>query len=697
MCSRGNIKRNEVGDIENFLYEKTDLLKSENLIPSKDEMKIRNYMKDMTEVNFKTQMTKNNTIDFTDMYFYFEFINIITFVYVCMNCVYHIHSIYTYIMTNTWTVLQLFMICYYPMLYIVYIYEYTFIEFGKRIRNTYENKKYKIEKSNRDIFLEKELELRRKHGIHPRKSQMIYLYRKMLVEGKIRPNIELEGLMVKKKMRSESGVMVVSVIMPPDQFSCSYDCYYCPNDPKYSRSYYRGEPTVMRGERNEFSGFKQFRERASGYLLNGHPIDKVEIIILGGTFSCYQPEVSEKFIRDIYYAANTLFDTLPLRESKSIEEEIKINENNFCKIIGMTVETRPDKITRFELRRFRKYGITRIQMGLQHTDDMILDRLNRECNQEQIKRAIQLSKDEGFKIDIHIMPDLPGSNIKKDKEMFDILFEDKNYRADQWKIYPTNVLEYTKIKEWYDNGTYKPYAESDFDGFVELLLYVMKHIPPYIRVNRVQRDFPGTYIEGGNKITNLRQVLDVEMTKRKIKTNDIRTMEIGDEEFELKNVKLVRYDYESSGGKEIFLSMKSCSCRVCIPYQIYKMKKYINKEIGYYGCGNENKIYGFLRLRLSENSGKEAFPILQKKGLIRELHVYGKVKSTYIPNKSQSQHMGMGSILIKEAEKITKKEKPHYTGMAVISGVGVREYYRKFGYEIPEKENLHGDFMIKCF
>jgi histone acetyltransferase (RNA polymerase elongator complex component) len=336
-------------------------------------------------------------------------------------------------------------------------------------------------------------------------------------------------------------------------------------------------------------------------------------------------------------------------------------------------------------------------MGLQHTDDMILDKLNRECNQEQIKRAIQLSKDEGFKIDIHIMPDLPGSTIEKDKEMFDILFQHVDYRADQWKIYPTNVLEFTKIKEWYDNGLYKPYAESNFEGFIELLLYVMKQIPPYVRVNRIQRDFPGTYIEGGNKITNLRQVLDVEMRKRNIKTNDIRTMEIKDNQVDVSTIKLVRYDYESSGGKEIFLSMKSCSCKICIPWMIYKMKRMINKDIGYYGCGNENKIYGFLGLRLSENSGKEAFTVLQKKGLIRELHVYGKVKSTYLKNKSKSQHLGLGGILIREAEKITKQEKPHFTGMSVISGVGVREYYRKFGYEIPEKENLHGDFMIKYF
>ena len=548
----------------------------------------------------------------------------------------------------------------------------------------------------------KMLEMRRKYSFQPAKRQMIYMYRKMRSEGKVPENSALEDQLIVKGMRSESGVMVVSVIMPPDKFSCSYDCHYCPNDPRYSRSYFHGEPTVMRGERNGFSGVKQFRERLIAYLLNGHPIDKCEVIILGGTFSCYQPKVAEEFITELYYAANTIFDE-DSREMMSIREEIKMNEDAICKIIGMTIETRPDKITKYELKRFRRMGVTRIQMGLQHTDDEILEKVNRECTQSEIMSAIELLKDEGFKVDIHIMPDLPFSTIEKDKEMFKILLEDPRYRADQWKIYPTNVLEFTKIKEWYDNGEYKPYAESNFDGFLQLLIDVMKSLPPYIRVNRVQRDFPGNYIEGGNKITNLRQVLDEKMEELKDHTKDIRSMEIGGESFDVKRVRMVRYDYESSGGKEIFLSMKSCTCEgKCYEYEMYKKKKWwmekLGKRVLFYGCGKENKIYGFLRLRLSEKSGENAFPVLKKKGLIRELHVYGKVKTTYSTTDiSKSQHHGFGGLLLKSAEEIAKME-GDVDGMAVISGVGVRNYYRRHGYEIPEGDvNQHGDFMIKLF
>ena len=267
-------------------------------------------------------------------------------------------------------------------------------------------------------------------------------------------------------MRSQSGVLVVSVIMPPDNFSCKYDCHYCPNDPRYSRSYYHGEPTVMRGERNNFDAYKQFHERIISYFINGHNIDKIEVIILGGTFSCYDPNICENFISDLFYAANNVFeDQNNLRSKYDLEKEKYLNEVALAHIIGITIETRPDKISTYELRRFRKYGVTRVQIGIQHTDDLILEKINRQCYQNDTIQAIKLLKDNCFKVDIHIMPDLPGSDLEKDKLMFHKIINNHLYQADQWKIYPCNVLEYTKIKEWYDSGVYKPYAESDFNGF----------------------------------------------------------------------------------------------------------------------------------------------------------------------------------------------------------------------------------------
>jgi len=561
----------------------------------------------------------------------------------------------------------------------------------------------------KDQYEKEFIRLRRIHDIHPKKSQIYYLYRLYQYKSQIKDNQLLEDLLVTKRMRSQSGVLVISVIMPPDVFSCTYNCHYCPNDPKYSRSYFRGEPTVQRGERNNFDPLKQFFDRAMSYFVNGHHIDKVEIIILGGTFSCYQPKDSEQFIKMLFYAANTVFcDRTKLRPPMTLEKEIQINEFTLCKIIGITIETRPDKITKSELRRFRSYGVTRIQMGVQHTDDNILNYMNRQCPTEKIKKGIKLAKDNGFKIDIHLMPDLPTATPEIDRKMFDEIINSPDYQADQWKIYPTNVLEFTKIKEWYDNGTYMPYAETNFPEFLKLLKEVMIKIPPWIRVNRIQRDFPGNYIEGGNKVTNLRQVLDDELKKTSEYSKEIRSMEV---KFNIRNIhkaRLVRIDYDSSDGKEIFLSHKSCSCKFCWKYKFYLLKNYIlyffNIQSYFYGCGNEDTIYSFLRLRISSPNYENCFATsMYNKGKIRELHVYGDKVATYKQNKNKDlktdqsgQHHGFGKKLLQVAETISKNEYK-CDGTCVIAGVGTRNYYRKFGYEIPFNEYHHGDFMIKKF
>jgi len=554
--------------------------------------------------------------------------------------------------------------------------------------------------TNKIIFNNEFNKLRKVYKINPKKSQIYYLYRLYLYQTLILPNYQLEDLLITKRMRSQSGVLVISVIMPPDVFSCKYDCYYCPNDPKYSRSYFKGEPTVQRGERNDFDAYKQFYERAMSYFVNGHHLDKIELIILGGTFDCYNPNDSENFIKMLYYASNTIFDERStIRDPKdSIEEEILINESSKCKIIGITIETRPDMISKYQLRRLRKYGVTRIQLGVQHTNDDILNNMNRQCSSRITKKGIKLAKDNGFKIDIHLMPDLPGSNPDMDRAMFDEIIQNPDYQADQWKIYPTNILEFTKIKEWYDNGTYKPYAETHLDEFLKLLVDVMLKIPPYIRVNRIQRDFPGNYIEGGNKITNLRQVLDDMILKTGKISNDIRSMEVKFNTNNIYKARVIRLDYEASSGKEIFLSHKSCTCSICWKYTFFQLKQFLLNLFGiniyFKGCGNEDIIYSFLRLRISSENYENCFDeIMRNKGKIRELHVYGNKNATYDTNHNNSkyiQHFGFGKSLLKMAETISKEYKCN--GTSVIAGVGTRNYYRKFGYEIGD-----GGFMIKAY
>jgi len=556
------------------------------------------------------------------------------------------------------------------------------------------------ERQNLIKYNEYFMTLRKKYGMNPKKSQIYFIYRQWKYKKLIDEYIELEKLLITKKMRSHSGVLVVSVIMPPDNFSCKYDCHYCPNDPRYSRSYYHGEPTVMRGERNKFDAYAQFHERIISYFVNGHNIDKIEIIILGGTFSCYDPKVCENFICSLFYAANNVFNEQSnLRPMYDIEKEKLLNENALAHIIGITIETRPDKITKYELRRFRKYGVTRVQIGIQHTDDTVLKMINRECYQKDTIKALKLLKDNCFKVDIHIMPDLPGSNLFMDKIMFHKVIYYPEYQADQWKIYPCNVLEFTKIKEWYTNGIYKPYAESDFEGFFNLIIWVLQKIPPWIRVNRIQRDFPGNYIEGGNKFTNLRQMLDDKMKSNNFTSNDIRSMEVRTDYSNISNAKLVRVDYFGNDGQDIFLSHKSCKCKICFHYILYfiisSILSLFNIHYSYYGCGKEDKIYSFLRLRITNNEYNNCFSNeYNNKAKIRELHVYGRVNDTYSKNNiKSSQHVGFGKKLMIEAEKIAKVY--NCNGLIVIAGVGTRNYYRKLNYEIDTTLENHGEFMIK--
>ena len=562
-------------------------------------------------------------------------------------------------------------------------------------------------------------------------------------------------------------------------------------------------------------------ERVTAYFVNGHPIDKFEVIVLGGTFSCYPPAYANDFIRDLYYAANTVFDSeggengggVRKRARLSLAEEIRLNEKATCGIIGLTLETRPDYVTRHEIRRFRRYGVTRVQLGVQHTDDRVLSLVNRGCTTADAERAIRLLKDNCFKVDIHLMPDLPGSSLAQDKAMFDHVKSTPSLRADQWKIYPTEVTEHTKIKEWYDNGEYKPYADDNIEHLVELGRYVKRSFPRYIRINRFVRDFPGTLILGGNPETNLRQVIHRRMAENGEVCNCIRCMEVKDDTSNIKHARLKRLDYEGSNGLEVFLSFDTCSCvgksfgkkggggkgggggggggqssrlhhgnlqyrgsrhgkaiAKLTPQQKKQRRKDLKKEqkaaaeaarkkvrdarsvgariaevVGtihpslrgvcwryeahrlvqealdllpsavsrhsalrwWRGCGAEDTLYGFLRLRLSANAGRGgAFPELKGCALIRELHVYGEVVPTYRTMmqekawaaasaktngngnassaameraKSQiPQHKGFGKQLMRAAERCAAEA--GFDRIAVISGVGVREYYRKQGY-----------------
>ena len=413
------------------------------------------------------------------------------------------------------------------------------------------------------------------------------------------------------------------------------------------------------------------KDRMHGLMINGHEIDKLEIIIEGGTYTEYPEAYLEQFHCDLIYTANTYFDdTTPPRKQLSIEEEIEINATAKARIIGICIETRPDALFDDKgvswLPRFRKWGVTRIQLGVQHTDNFILKRINRGHTIEQAEEAIAYLKDNCFKIDIHLMPDLPNSSPEKDKKMFDYVFKTDKLQPDQVKIYPCEVVPWTVIKRWHDRGKFKPYAQTDERALFDVVKYGMEICPPWIRLPRVIRDIPLSYIQGGNMYPNLRQMLMEELKKEGKTIMEIRARECGRHpQYSIRESMIVIRPYMASGEKEYFISLES-----------YDKK-----------C-----IFGFIRLRIPriDDDVKREFPVLtDTTGLIRELHVYGNVIPVGCQKHRDTQHKGIGKHLLMIAEQTAKKE--GCTGVAVISGIGVVNYYKKRGYTMKDT------FMVKKF
>jgi ELP3 family radical SAM enzyme/protein acetyltransferase len=518
----------------------------------------------------------------------------------------------------------------------------------------------------------------------------------ILVERKIiESNNKLKDLFIKKRGKSLSGVLVITVLTSPNpngqQFSCAWNCYFCPNEPGQPRSYLHDEPAVLRSNKNNFIPLEQIYDRLKVLEINGHPLDKIELLILGGTWTSYPILYREQFIKECYYACNTFNNRFNKYIIKSLEEEKLINETADIKIIGITIELRPDCINKDILYELRKYGITRIQMGIQHTNNKILKKINRGCYNEDTKRAIKLLKDSCYKLDIHIMPNLPGATPEIDKEMFNELLFNPDLQADQWKIYPCEIVPWTIIKKWYEDGLFIPYPECEL---VELLITTLPLVHPWIRINRIKRDIPSQYVLTNSTIGNLRNDIDEELKKRKLVCNDIRFREVKNKKDLTKNAILVVKTYESSGGIEYFISFETVDHTTIFGF----LRLRLTKDAGGldYNLSNIDAIGNKINNKINNELSKQpeiVFPELNNCALIRELHVYGKLEKV-IKNSNnifnEQQHVGFGKQMMKHAEKIAITN--GYTKIAVISGNGVRNYYRKLGYEL-DKGN--GEFMIK--
>lgn len=492
-------------------------------------------------------------------------------------------------------------------------------------------------------------------------------------------DLDLKKLITKKKCKSDSGVLVITVLTSahPEyidedgnkrvaKFSCKHDCAYCPNEPAHEgnnwvaqpRSYLYSEPAVLRANDNGFDAIRQMNARINALISMGHVPDKLEVIVLGGTWSEYPRQYQDRFITELYYAANIFF-AMPKRAMQSLEDEIKINEDAKVHIIGLTLETRPDTINLEEIRHFRRYNCTRVQLGVQHTHNDVLKKINRGHDIECVYNAIRLLKNNCYKVDIHIMPNLAGSSYEKDKQMLEDVLYDERIQVDQYKIYPTAIVPFTKIKKWYDDGSYTPYDDS---LLFELIKDFKKRVQKYKRLNRIIRDIPSHYIEGGysKHYVNMRQLLQDDMRRDCWRCNCIRCREIKGNIVSPEAVCMNVQIYDASGGKEYHISFDS----IC----------------------EKDYLIGFLRLRINYDY-TDVLPILHGCALIRELHVYSNLNDVgnHLPNSMQ--HKGYGKQLVQKAEEIARAH--GFTKMAIISGTGVRNYYRKLGYELQDT------FMLK--
>ena len=464
--------------------------------------------------------------------------------------------------------------------------------------------------------------------------------------------------MMVRPIKTASGILVISVMAKP--YDCPHGkCIYCPGGKEFNvpLSYTGKEPVTKLAQKYEFDPKSQVASRLEQEVSRGHNVSKVELVIVGGTFPFMPNEYQRNFAKECFDALNGV-------ESVSLLEAQKLNETSKIRCVGFTVETKPDYCKNTHIDLMLELGFTRVEIGVQSLQEDVYRNINRGHIIDDVYDSFQLAKDSGYKIVAHMMPGLPGSTPEKDLKDFRKLFEDPRLKPDMLKIYPTLLLHNTGLAKLYEKGLYKPYPD---DVLIDLLLEMKKTIPPWVRIMRIQREIESEYIINGNSGSNLRQILQQKLKEQGLRCNCIRCREVGMRKLGRHdvNINLKRIDYDSSNGKEVFLSLEDSDKKV---------------------------LFGYLRLRkLAKPHRKE---LKEKDGtpsaIVRELHILGQLvdigRNSDFP--TTSQHKGYGSRLIEKAEEIVKSEFG-MNSISIISAIGTRQYYRKFGYE------LNGPYVSK--
>ena len=445
---------------------------------------------------------------------------------------------------------------------------------------------------------------------------------------------------MRKASRTISGVTPVAVMAKP--FPCPGKCVYCPSSPEAPKSYTLESPAVLRARNCGFDAGKQVQARLKTLAEMGHALDKIELIVMGGTFLSYPQDYQYQFIKDCYDALN---DT----QSSSLQDAKQLNENAEHRCVGLCIETRPDYCGEEEIKRMLDFGTTRVELGVQTLDDQVHHLTKRGHGVAEVISATRLLRDCGFKVYYHWMPGLPGSTPGHDLELSQQLFEDERFRPDGLKLYPTLVVRGSELENWYQDNRYRPYGNEEM---IDLLMAIQALIPRYVRIARLMRDIPGKFIIAGSRDLALRSTVGKRMGQAGLRCSCIRCREYGHrlrDGWPIGEPQLTRLDYETWGGSEVFLS---------------------------YEDENET-LFGLLRLRMNRESA-----------MVRELHVFGPQVRLGARLEPAAQHRGLGERLLREAERITGEEfKTHR--LWVLSGVGAREYYRSLGY------SLESGYMVK--
>ncbi len=499
------------------------------------------------------------------------------------------------------------------------------------------------------------------HGGYLNKSMLVAIYNEMVAAGEIKEDARLLERIRMKPMRTLSGVTTVTVLTKP--YPCPGKCIFCPTDVRMPKSYLPDEPGAMRAVEHQFDPYDQVMSRINQLKALGHPTDKIELLILGGTWSSYKRDYQEWFVKRCFDAMNgdshrdtenTEKEEINHRDpgvsAVNISEVHSINETASHRNVGLVIETRPDEITPDEIRWLRHLGVTKVQMGAQSLDDRILEMNKRGHTVERTRHAVSLLRAAGFKIVLHWMPNLHGATPESDREDFARLWTD--LCPDEIKIYPNQLLANAELYEYWQRGEFKPYTTQEL---IDLIADIKPTIPRYCRVNRVIRDIPSTNVVEGNRRTSLRQDVHDEMKRRGTHCQCVRCREVKSKSVNIESLKLDDLVYQAGAAKEHFIS-------------------YVTPE---------DKLAGFVRLSLpGKDSPGTNINDLHGAALIREVHVYGQSLPVGAEKDGAAQHAGLGTRLLEEAERIAKAN--GFERMAVISAVGTRGYYLGRGFERGE-------------